>query len=571
MTSFERPERKKKSRELFSPTLPQEERDLTKALYLSLRRIPDGGHISEDESEEEEGPQEDIDNKEEKSESKEEGTQDGAYNIKWSTVRQQVTVDAFNEEVGSTKSLPSSRTVKHFFGLMFSRKVFGHICKHTNLYAQQRIAIRPDPEWKAVTIPELQAWVGSLIAMGLNKLPAIKMYWESPFQFPLVTGRFTRDRFLSIKKYLHLADNTKLGDQKVPSADRLGKIRPLLDLLVANFRACYKPGRYLTVDEDICKFKGRNKMKQYLRAKIIKWGYKLWKLCDSTTAYVLNLDVYTGKKPEKSLSYRVVMDLMEGYLDKQHTVIMDNYFTSVPLFLDLLERSTYACGTVRSYRKYLPEKCKEEENREPGESNYWQSGNLVATVWQDKRSVRFLSTCCDPEGTDTVTRKRKDHESMLLKCPPVVKIYSKYMGGVDRSDRMVRTYSVSRQSKKWWYRLFYYLLDTALANSYILYTQSPNHDTLSELDYLKKLAVALIRGVVRGEQVQPRPQRKRKREPTPPRLTAGHHWPVLTKKSLLCQQCGRPGSKAPRSKYMCEACEVHLCIDKCFKRYHTQR
>jgi hypothetical protein len=137
-----------------------------------------------------------------------------------------------------------------------------------------------------------------------------------------------------------------------------------------------------------------------------------------------------------------------------------------------------------------------------------------------------------------------------------VKIYSKYMGGVDRSDRMVRTYSVSRQSKKWWYRLFYYLLDTALANSYILYTQSPNHDSLSELDYLKKLAVALIRGVVRAEQVRPHPQRKRKRESTPPRLTAGHHW---------------PGSKTPRSKYMCEACEVHLCIDKCFKRYHTQR
>ena len=60
-----------------------------------------------------------------------------------------------------------------------------------------------------------------------------------------------------------------------------------------------------------------------------------------------------------------------------------------------------------------------------------------------------------------------------------MKIYTKYMGGVDRSDRMVRTYSVSRKSKKWWYRLFYYLLDTALANSFILYKISPNHEELS--------------------------------------------------------------------------------------------
>src|SRR2546429_7439350 len=103
-----------------------------------------------------------------------------------------------------------------------------------------------------------------------------------------------------------------------------------------------------------------------------------------------------------------------------------------------------------------------------------------------------MSTCCEPEGDDTVTHRRNSGAPKQLSCPPVVKIYSKYMGGVDRSDRMVRTYSVSRKSKKWWYRLFYYLLDTSLANSYILYKNSPNHDDLSELDYLKKLSLALI-------------------------------------------------------------------------------
>ena len=49
------------------------------------------------------------------------------------------------------------------------------------------------------------------------------------------------------------------------------------------------------------------------------------------------------------------MKLMDRDLDKDHVVVMDNYFTSVPLFMELLERSTYACGTVRSNRKYLPE------------------------------------------------------------------------------------------------------------------------------------------------------------------------------------------------------------------------
>ena len=178
--------------------------------------------------------------------------------------------------------------------------------------------------------------------MGLNELPQIKMYWEPPWQLSLVTRRFTRRRFLAIRKYLHLADNTILVKPDQKEYDPLGKIRPLINLLIGNFRANYNPECYLTADEDICKFKGRNKMKQYLRGKIIKWGYKIWKLCDAKTAYVLNLSVFTGKTSEKSVPYGVVMDLVERYLDKHHVVVMDNYFTGVPLFLDLLQRSTYA-------------------------------------------------------------------------------------------------------------------------------------------------------------------------------------------------------------------------------------
>ena len=76
----------------------------------------------------------------------------------------------------------------------------------------------------------------------------------------------------------------------------------------------------------MCKFKGRHHLKQYLRAKIVKWGYKIWKLCDATTAYVLDLDVFGGKKSENSTPYVAVMNLMEGYLDKHHVVVMDNHF-----------------------------------------------------------------------------------------------------------------------------------------------------------------------------------------------------------------------------------------------------
>jgi hypothetical protein len=565
--SSTRASRKRKQPPIFSPPSRREEKAITHALHLSLRKIPANGEISEDEVGSDD---EDFEESEEGNNDDEVEDEPEQYETKWSNKLQPIRVGAFNQRAGPKKTLPSRQGVKNFFELIFNKKVFYHICKQTNIYATQRMLLKPDPEWKSLTVGELKAWIGCLIAMGLNKQHNIRMYWEPPWRLAVVADRFTEDRFMAIKRYLHLADNTDISDA---NPDPLAKIRPFLNLLLVNFRSNYQPDRFLTIDEDMCKFKGRNRMKQYMKAKIIKWGYKIWKLCDASSAYTLNLEVYTGaaeKKHEQGLAYSVVMKMMDQNLDKNHVVVMDNYFTSVPLFLDLFARSTYACGTVRSNRKFLPEEYGKREDMSAGESIFWQSGNLVATLWQDKQLVRLLSTCCEPEGPDTVKRRRRNQESMSLPCPPVLKLYSQYMGGVDRSDRMVRTYSVSRVSKKWWFRLFYYLLDTSIANSFILYHHSPNHPKLTELEFLKKLSLALIGRFSKEGKVQTGPQRKRTKVSTPPRLTASNHWPLNTKKQKQCQYCARPGKKGPRSYYVCKACKVHLCIDGCFERYHTR-
>ena len=42
----------------------------------------------------------------------------------------------------------------------------------------------------------------------------------------------------------------------------------------------------------------------------------------------------------KSLGHRVVMDLMQPFLGKHHKLYVDNYYMSIPLFLDLLNHGT---------------------------------------------------------------------------------------------------------------------------------------------------------------------------------------------------------------------------------------
>jgi hypothetical protein len=96
--------------------------------------------------------------------------------MKWRKDPQPVVLGDFNQPSGPTKTLADSKGVKHFFELMFSQKILMMICKQTNLYAEQRMLIKPDTEWKELGVGELKAWIGCLIAMGLNKQPSIKVF-----------------------------------------------------------------------------------------------------------------------------------------------------------------------------------------------------------------------------------------------------------------------------------------------------------------------------------------------------------------------------------------------------------
>jgi len=62
----------------------------------------------------------------------------------------------------------------------------------------------------------------------------------------------------------------------------------------------------------------------------------------------------TGVLPGVSHTEYVVEKPMDNYLDKGHSLFMDNYYNSVQLAHKLLKRKTYCTGTLRSNRKDNP-------------------------------------------------------------------------------------------------------------------------------------------------------------------------------------------------------------------------
>ncbi|XP_050435502.1 piggyBac transposable element-derived protein 3-like [Adelges cooleyi] len=137
---------------------------------------------------------------------------------------------------------------------------------------------------------KLKCFLAILILSGYNQLPSERHYWDSEkdMNHQLVSGAMRRDRFLEIKRFLHLNDN---DDQ---DSDKLYKLRPLIQALKTRFLKFFVPSQNLSYDECMVKYFGKHSSKQCIRNKPIRFGYKVWCL-NAVNGYLVNFDIYTGK------------------------------------------------------------------------------------------------------------------------------------------------------------------------------------------------------------------------------------------------------------------------------------
>ena len=71
----------------------------------------------------------------------------------------------------------------------------------------------------------------------------------------------------------------------------------------------------------------------------------------------------------------------------ESVVACDRCFTSVNLFSSLLQQKVYACGTILSTYINFPVDLR-GVHLEKGQFLFCQTGNIIATVWIDKKIVR---------------------------------------------------------------------------------------------------------------------------------------------------------------------------------------
>ena len=502
--------------------------------------------------------------------------------LQWSSTLRQIDIEQFSISHGPTRDLGENATAKDFFNVFIDDTYIDEIVRHTVAYARSK-----GDQMFTTTRAEISAYLGLNILIGIHELPQLVIYWDSD-EFIGVEGfkkTIPKHRFMTLGKYLHLVDPTT-EDRN----DLLCKVRPLVTRLERGFAEAYTPGKNITVDEGLVKFNGRLSFKQYMPMKPDKFGIKVWLLADADTYYVPRFQVYLGKNrtnselfQRKGLGCYVVWTLGEPYLDNNRHFFFDNFFTSTDLMRDLQARNTYACGTVRTNRKDYPSDLRRMKLLR-GEVRTRQIGNLVATMWRDKRVVSLLSTNTSPEpeihAIRQVVRGRRKRvvPADAMKKPDVVGVYNGGMNGVDVNDQYRSYYPPGTTSRKWWKYLLWFFMNLSMVNAYIL-EKLAGKKKRRQLDFRRELAKLLIAGYNGYKRPSNSGKRAVKTVTTEENLS-GHFLGKLEGRKKACAMCAKVGRKRNEGRtfetsYACEQCGVPLCRQmrseqSCFAEWHSE-
>ena len=406
--------------------------------------------------------------------------------------------------------------------------------------------------WIEVTRPELYTYIGVVLLAGVyrsNKEPIIHL-WNKTSGRSVFPNSMSRNRFTDITRCLRFDDRETRAERR--ERDKLAPIRQVTDIIQRRCVANFRPSQNLCVDEQLVLYRGRCGFKVYMPSKPGKYGIKIWICADVDSSYCCNFDVYTGQMgrgPEIGQGERVVLQLTEPYTGSGRNVTADHFFSPLHLARALLTRRMTYVGTLRKNKPFLPAEFRGPAGmpRHASIFGFQRDVTIVKYIPKARRSVALISTMHYDAAVS-----EQDHQK-----PEIILSYNKCKGGVDNLDKMLRTYTCIRKTKRWPLALFGNLLDIAAYNAFVCFMNiHPNYERTKSHRrriFLERLAMELI-----SQQEEPEAQN------VPRRPIIAARPPVeRRRRKRRCSECPRADDK--KTPEECELCSRPICKD------HTRR
>ncbi|KAG0411154.1 hypothetical protein HPB47_011720 [Ixodes persulcatus] len=364
---------------------------------------------------------------------------------------------------------------------------------------------------------------------------------------------------------------------------RGSKVRNVVSYIDSKCREHFKPGPKICVDESTMGFKGRVSFKCYNPQKPTKWGLRVYILADCATGYVSAFEPYYGSttteslaRPELPFTCRIVLHLLDKVQcaspGRGYHLYTDRFYTSPTLAEELLSQDVRLTGTVMTNRKNMLQQLKKKMKK--GDVVAYRQGNsFMVLAWQDKRQVTMLSSHHNP-SMKAVTRTQARGQTVTLQKPVVICDYTENMGAADRADHYCASYAFSRKSLKWWRKLFSWMLEVFIVNSYLLMKMQLDAKGLKgqkHLQYCRKLIEQLV-GDLR---MQPKKRGPASQSDCEEQLDGRQHfiYKLSERSSKDCAVCSDRKTKGGKREtvFFCNTCSKHpgLHPGECFEKYHT--
>uniref|UniRef100_A0A182N4M6 PiggyBac transposable element-derived protein domain-containing protein n=1 Tax=Anopheles dirus TaxID=7168 RepID=A0A182N4M6_9DIPT len=303
-------------------------------------------------------------------------------------------------------------------------------------------------------------------------------------------------------RYHFLIRNIRFDDPATAlddtEGDKLAPIRAIYERVVSNCQKYFRPGRFLSLDEQSIQFKGACDFRQRLPNAPGKIGFKFHLLVDCDTSYISNLEICVPDNHNPyNLSYAatdVTMRMTEPIQGKQKTVILGPSFTSRELIKRLYDNRTMVIGEVDKSHQDIPKALASCKGR-PVHctlSAYHESTTLISHVTKRKDVLLLMSS-----HTEDVSNPcdATDMDQLQAQHMQLVELYRRTRSTAREIRKTYAKYDVARSTRQWPLAVFFNLMNLCAINAWCIYQLNhPEEDKLSGgRDFMVDMALEFLR------------------------------------------------------------------------------
>ncbi|KAG0437452.1 PiggyBac transposable element-derived protein 4 [Dictyocoela muelleri] len=449
--------------------------------------------------------------------------------------------ELYNYKINDIFSFSSSKDLNDSFSSQFI------IPEELSLYDSKRLkkdlgSSNKVDRMEKVTKEDLYLYLAIMLIFGINNTVNIQHAWNRKKEYSYnkkIANLMTFERFQFINRHITCISKKDIEEIK------LKKCPKIISGLEELFKSIYVPGEFISIDEGMMPFKGKMKNRVYCPMKPDKWGMKFYILAESVTGFVFNLRIVGIK----STIEETVIDLCKSITEKNRKLYMDNYYNSVSLSKNLLEKKIYTTGTLRLNRGGPRNLVNLKNQVVVMNKIVLQNENLQILIWFDRKPVVLISNCYD--CNEVVSGKKKE-------IPKVIDEYNRYMGGVDKFDQMIKYYPLKRKTNRWTQKFSMHIFELLLHNCYVLYKKFKKGKTLNHYSFIQTIISFLI----------DKGSRTSNNLTENSHIETSQHLPYKVNKRNQCYNCLLSNKKISTTGIVCIKCNIYLCVTRCFYDYH---